>query len=277
MVYVFVTSYKNFFGVGDKQVIVQFAQEGMEATRSIRDNGWQTIVAAADNSDRGVEKTNGVWQFAGTSNTLNDLTRVIIVSPVERDGTGAIVASGGTDDPDTKKVTVTVSGSGIADYVLTTYYTNWSAKTWEQTDWSGTTANEFWASMNTASSSYSNISTSTVGQVELNFVDEAYSTPGSLVSSIFDISSTDKVLTSINVNQSVPSGCSLTLTLEGSNDISFSSYTSEAFVDNSTNNFTSSTPANLNNLRYLRYSLALTACDSDTQTPVLYSMRLNFR
>ena len=108
------------------------------------------------------------WQFSGTSNTLNALTRVIVVSDVQRNSAGSIVVSGGTDDPDTKKVTVTVSGAGIADYVLTTFLTNSSAKTWEQTDWSGTSSNEFWASMVTASSSYSNISTSTVGQVSLS-------------------------------------------------------------------------------------------------------------
>jgi prepilin-type N-terminal cleavage/methylation domain-containing protein len=168
VVYVFVTSYKNFFGVGDKQVMVQFAQEGMEAARSIRDNGWQTIVENADGDPMGVQKTNGVWQFSGVNNTLGDLARVIVISAVERNSTGSIVDSGGTDDPDTKKVTVTVSGSGIADYVLVTYFSNWSAKTWEQSDWSGTGSNEFWASMTTASSSYSNVSTSTVGQVSLS-------------------------------------------------------------------------------------------------------------
>lgn len=170
VVYVFTTSYKNFFGVGDKQMMVQFAQEGMEAVRSIRDNGWQTIVDAADGTNRSVQKnSSGRWEFCGASinNTLNGLTRVIVVSDVMRSSTGSIVDSSGTDDPDTKKVMVTVSGTGIADYVLTTFYTNWSAKTWEQTDWSGTTSNEFWASMVTASSSFSNISTSTVGQISL--------------------------------------------------------------------------------------------------------------
>ncbi|MDQ5938799.1 MAG: hypothetical protein QG642_489, partial [Patescibacteria group bacterium] len=171
VVYVFTTSYKNFFGVGDKQMMVQFAQEGMEAVRSIRDNGWQTIVDAADGnpgSPRGVQKnSSGRWEFSGENNTLNGLTRVIVISDVLRDDHGSIVAADGTDDPDTKKASVTVSGDGIADYVLTTFFTNSSAKTWEQTDWSGTGSNEFWASMVTASSSYSNISTSTVGQISL--------------------------------------------------------------------------------------------------------------
>lgn len=170
VVYVFVNSYKNFFGVGDKQVMVQFAQEGMEAVRSIRDNSWQSIVNAADGSDRGLVKNNGLWEFSGTENTLNGLTRVVVVSDVLRNSSGSIVAIDGVEDPDTKRVTVTVSATGISDYVLTTYFTNWSAKMWEQTDWSGTTANEFWASMITASSSYSNISTSTVGQVSLSAV-----------------------------------------------------------------------------------------------------------
>lgn len=170
VVYVFVTSYRNYYGVGDRQVMVQFAQEGMEAVRSIRDNGWQVIVAAADGTDRGVQQINGTWQFSGTSNTLNDFTRVIVVSDVERNSSGSIVASGGTDDPDTKKVVVTVSGTGVADYVLTTYLTNWSAKGWIQSDWSGVGASEFWASAIMASSSYSNVSTSTVGQLSLSAV-----------------------------------------------------------------------------------------------------------
>jgi len=84
VVYVFVNSYKNFFGVGDKQVMVQFAQEGMEAVRSIRDNSWQSIVNAADGSPRGLVKNNGLWEFSGTENNLNGLTRVVVVSDVLR-------------------------------------------------------------------------------------------------------------------------------------------------------------------------------------------------
>src|SRR5260221_3387378 len=42
---------------------------------------------------------SGVWAFSGASNVLSKYTRVLTVSDVQRDGSGNIVASGGTVDP----------------------------------------------------------------------------------------------------------------------------------------------------------------------------------
>jgi prepilin-type N-terminal cleavage/methylation domain-containing protein len=167
------SSYRNFYGTGDKQLIAEFAQEGMEAARSIRNNSWQDLETVSGAGDKGLTASNGYWEFSGTSDTLGDLTRVVVVTDAQRDGNWEIVTSGGTDDPNTKKVVVTVSGSGIDDYVLTTYFTNWSYETWNQTNWSGIGDREFWADATMASSSYSNISTSTVGAVLL--ASESYS------------------------------------------------------------------------------------------------------
>lgn len=161
-------SYRNYSGSGDKQTVVEFAQEGIEIVKSIRDNGWQQIENAADGTDQGVAKNaSGYWEFSGTSNTQGDLTRVIVLSAVTRDSNGDIVASGGTDDPNTKKVTVTVSATGMSNYVLTTYITNWAYKTWSQNDWSGIGDREFWSNASMASSSVSDISTSTANSLVL--------------------------------------------------------------------------------------------------------------
>jgi len=165
VIYVVIHSYRVYYGAGDKQVVVQFAQEGLEAVKSIRDNSWQGIVDASDGLNHGVLKNNSLWGFSGESNTLGALTRVIVIDDVSRDASGNI--GGSIDDPNTKKVTITVSGAGIANYVLVSFLTNWSHRYWEQTDWSGVGASEFWNSATKASSSYSNISTSTPGALTL--------------------------------------------------------------------------------------------------------------
>ncbi len=176
VIFVVINSYRTYYGSGDRQVVVQFAQEGLEAVKSIRDNSWQGIVAVADDNDHGVIKVNGLWQFSGTNNTLGALTRTIVISNVSRDASGNIDA-GVTYDPNTKKVIVTVSGSGISNYVLVSFITNWSHRYWEQTDWSGVGTSEFWNSALKASSSYSNISTATPGALTLAL--SAGGTPGS--------------------------------------------------------------------------------------------------
>ena len=229
----------------------------------------------------------GLWYFVGTSNTLGDLTRVIAIADVQRDLDGNIVASGGVDDPQTKKVTVTVSGTGITDYVLESYITDWTAMTWEQTDWSGSTDERLWSgsdldNLNFASSSYSNVSTSTAGILTLS---GQYDTPGYLYSSIFTIDS-DKVLRSATIGQVVPSGCTLDVTLEGTNDVLarfFSTTESQVFSDTSSTTYfeyTSTTSSDFNALRFFRYKVDMTACDGNnvnSSSPALYFFRLNFR
>jgi prepilin-type N-terminal cleavage/methylation domain-containing protein len=169
VIYVVTNSYTNFYGTGDKQSLAEFAQEGLEATRSIRESSWQYIENNLD-ANLGIAKNaNDVWEFAGSSNTFGDLTRVITIASVSRDSNGEVVASGGVDDPMTKKVTVTVSGAGIQDYVLNSYLTHWANRIWEQTDWSGSDGTEFWSYEDQVNSSSSIDGVSTAGQLALSF------------------------------------------------------------------------------------------------------------
>ncbi|MBT6691343.1 DUF2341 domain-containing protein [Candidatus Parcubacteria bacterium] len=162
-------SYSNYYGTGDKQVASDYAQEGLEAVKSIKESGWQTIVDAV--GANGLTKdSNSAWAFSGASDTLNDFTRVITIANAQRDSNWNIVDAGGTDDPYTKKVTVTISGTGMDDYTLNTYLTDWNHKTWTQTDWSGVGDSEFWSNITMASSSFSTISTSTAGEISLSKV-----------------------------------------------------------------------------------------------------------
>lgn len=167
--YVVTNSYSNFYGVGDKQKIAEFAQEGLEIARKIKDDSWIYFKANVG-SNKGVAKNAaGVWEFSGTSNVSGDLTRVILLSNVSRDSQSNIVESGGTDDSMTKKVTVTVSGTGISDYVVSTYLTNWGDKAWTQTDWSGGVGAQYWSSSTQAYTSSSMDGISTAGALKLQY------------------------------------------------------------------------------------------------------------
>lgn len=115
--------------LGEEQTIAsQYATEGLEAARSVKNQAFSNLVNSAG---VGIVQSGGVWTFSGANNQFgpsNKYTRVLSVTDVLRDGSGNIVASGGTLDPDTKKITSTVSwnfGPSRPDsVVLTTYLTD---------------------------------------------------------------------------------------------------------------------------------------------------------
>jgi prepilin-type N-terminal cleavage/methylation domain-containing protein len=81
------------------------AAEGAEAVQSIRDQSWNNVT----NGAHGLTKSSGQWAFNSTSDVTGKFTRVITILDVFRDAGGTIVTTGGTLDPDTKKVLVVVS------------------------------------------------------------------------------------------------------------------------------------------------------------------------
>ena len=173
--YVATSSYRNFYGAGDRQQVVKFAQEGLEAVKSIRDNSWQEIEDVADSGNLGVAKnSSGYWEFSGSSDTLGSLTRIVAIDYVYRDESNNIVSEGGSLDLSTYKVTVTVSAFGISDYVLSAYLSNVVYKSWLQEDWSGNGYRDFWAEADMFSSTYSNVSTSTPSEISLSFTSGSY-------------------------------------------------------------------------------------------------------
>lgn len=125
----------------------RFAREGLEAIEVIKERSWTQI----DDNDDGTNKkvyrdANGDWVVASGTETRGAFTRTIAITTVQRNSSGVIVISGGTDDPSTKKVVVTVSATGVANYVLETYVINWESYRMSQTDWSGTTGTNIWTS-----------------------------------------------------------------------------------------------------------------------------------
>lgn len=99
---------------------VNLAQEAIEAVRSIRDGDWNKIT----NGNHGLTSTGGYWDFDGTENIINSFSRTILIENTQRDTNDNIVENGGTNDPDTKKIIVTVSWKN-KETELVTYLTNW--------------------------------------------------------------------------------------------------------------------------------------------------------
>ena len=109
------------------------AQDTMETVRNFRDNtAWNTnglgtlTVGVAYHAQKSASPV--VWQMILGAETINGFSRNATLASVARDGSSNIVLSGGVVDPNTKKVTVTVSWSerGRSHQVqLLNYLTNW--------------------------------------------------------------------------------------------------------------------------------------------------------
>lgn len=82
-----------------------FLQQGFEAVRSIRDYSYTNLTTGA----HGLTKENGHWEFTGTSDTNGQFTREILVEEVERDKECIITQSGGMIDPNSRKITATIT------------------------------------------------------------------------------------------------------------------------------------------------------------------------
>ena len=116
-------------------IATQFASEGIEAVKSIKNQAYSSLVNTAGTGV--IRNGSGVWAFGGANNTFvhnagDNYIRTIKVESVNRDGVpplGNIVASGGTVDPDTKKVTSTVAWNFNSvrpeSVVLTSYLADW--------------------------------------------------------------------------------------------------------------------------------------------------------
>lgn len=108
-------------------------QEAMESARNIRDGTvWNTdgLGTFSTSTDYHPEKSGSPskWTLTAGSQTIGIFTRKIVFDDVRRDVSNNIVASGGTVDLNTKKVTVTVNwveGVKNRQEKIITYLTNW--------------------------------------------------------------------------------------------------------------------------------------------------------
>lgn len=109
------------------------AQELMEQVRNFRDGTYWDVNGLgiiATNTDYYVQKSGTPvrWQPSQGTETVGIFTRKVVLEDAMRDANDDIVAAGGTKDPNTKKVTVTVSWEerGNSHQIeLIGYLTNW--------------------------------------------------------------------------------------------------------------------------------------------------------
>ncbi len=119
------------------------AREASDAVLIVRDAGWSNVAIP------GIYHpvvTGATWTLASGSAVVNGYTESLVISDVSRDTSGAIVTTGGTVDPSTKKITATVSwGLPIVSSVVESFYiTRLTNLSWIQTtqvDFDGGTKN----------------------------------------------------------------------------------------------------------------------------------------
>jgi len=116
----------------DTAMAVEYASEGLEAVRSIKNRDYALV---GNTAGSGIGRDgNGVWSFSGINNTTDSgrITRVIKVESVNRDGSGNIVpVPTGTVDTNTKRVISKVNWNLTAarpqEVSFSSYLTNWKA------------------------------------------------------------------------------------------------------------------------------------------------------
>lgn len=171
---------------GRASTALALASEGLEAAQAIRDTSWHNIYQPPDGSGSSASKgptfpyyvgrSGSAWvlttNVADRDTTVDGVTyqRVVVVDNVSRDATTReIVPSGGTDDPATQRVTVTVAAAGLDDVVLTKYFTRVYTHTpWQQSDWSGGAGQANWSESNRYDTDDGNVdATSVAGSLRL--------------------------------------------------------------------------------------------------------------
>lgn len=102
-------------------------EEGMEAIKVIRDNGWTTNIASLSTGQiYSLVFYNGAWVSTTTAEVIDGFTRSFLLSSVYRDGNSDI-ADSGTLDSNAKKATMTVSwfdAGTTTTKSISTYITN---------------------------------------------------------------------------------------------------------------------------------------------------------
>ncbi len=109
-------------------IATNLASEAVEAVRAIKDGSWADLASYSTGIAYHPVQSAGEWQLASGSETIGDFSRQIILDQVYRDGSDDITASGGVLDPNTLKITATVSWTekGAAQQVsLIDYLADW--------------------------------------------------------------------------------------------------------------------------------------------------------
>lgn len=109
----------------------QYASQGMEAARSIKNRSYANLIATAGTGI--IKDATGVWTFGGSNNSTDSgrFTRVISIDTVNRLAGNIVPAPTGAIDPNTKKITSTVNWNFTtarpSSVAFTDYLTDWKS------------------------------------------------------------------------------------------------------------------------------------------------------
>lgn len=111
-----------------RQQAVTWMNETIETVRSIRERGWSTF---STNGTYHPTTDGSTWSLTSGTETVNGVSRSVVVSDVYRNSSGQIVTSGGTLDPSTKRVQIQVSWSAPfpSSTETTLYFTRYEDNT----------------------------------------------------------------------------------------------------------------------------------------------------
>lgn len=124
------------------QVAAALGKELLDNTRVFAESNWAALAALSTssavhyylNASSSPFTTSTGEQAIGVGTTT--YTRYFYLSEAKRDSSGMIVASGGTADPSTRKVTVAYQWTSGPLSTMVTYVTRSRSNTFWQTDWS---------------------------------------------------------------------------------------------------------------------------------------------
>jgi type II secretory pathway pseudopilin PulG len=106
--------------IAEQTQALYLAEEALEMVRFIRDDQWSKIGNLTDGTTYYLDVSPTVIGTTSVPEVIGVFTRSFVVDSVERNGSDDIVGSG-TEDPDSKYVTATVSwGSPVSTVSLTT-------------------------------------------------------------------------------------------------------------------------------------------------------------
>lgn len=178
----FLTSARSNKSTKESDVAQGLADETLEAVRGVAGENWLTIynppdtTGTPDTSKGASKKYHPVqqatkWAIATSSENINvdglTFTRYFTIDNVNRDSGGNIVATGGSDDPSTQKITIYVTWPNGTPITTSEYITRWRNKVCVQSDWSGGATSGTSTCSTNVYGSVSNIDASTAGSLKL--------------------------------------------------------------------------------------------------------------
>lgn len=238
--------------------------EAMEAVRSIREQSWNNV--ANDGTYHPVVSSDH-WSLAIGNEVIGNLTRQVVISGVERDGSGNIVSSGGTTDPSTKHVSVTISWTSPVNGSITTdtYLTRWE----NDLSWVQTTQSDF-----DAGTLSSTITTNNAGgEVELDN-GGGQNASGTYESPTFDAGAAAS-FNNLTFTISQPSSTTVAFQIATNNDNATWNYVGPDGTAATSYSNPGGIPLVDANARYFRYKATLTATNT-SNVPVISDVTVNY-